>query len=130
MTTNTKLIIAASAALAVGIVIASMYSNARIGSLERNIDTAKQKAKDAQNAANDVEMQSAEYKRKIEYLESQLAGIAGIARRQDEELEKITANTNAARRDVERARGIRTIDTTTDELCRKLAGLGHACRQE
>jgi uncharacterized membrane protein YqiK len=74
-----------------------------------------------------AEAKAGEYVKKIEYLEGELAAIGQIARRQDEELKAISGDVGTARRDVERARRIRAIDTTTDELCARLAALGHAC---
>ena len=73
------------------------------------------------------EMEAAGYKQKIEYLEGKLAEIQTIARKQDEELEKLNTNTHSARTDVDRARRTSSITADADELCQKLAELGHAC---
>jgi len=123
-----KIIIGAALALFIGIAVASFISNAKIRSLERSVEAAKQQAEASEKAASDAETRAAEYKQKTEYLESQIARVGEIARRQDEELEKINADSGRARRDVERARSVRSIDATADELCAKLAELGHGCR--
>ena len=88
-------------------------------------DAQAKKALQALAAAKEVE--SAEYRQKIEYLERQLSDIQTKARKQDEKLEKLSVNSGRARVDVERAKRTRAIDTDATELCRKLAELGHPC---
>jgi hypothetical protein len=73
------------------------------------------------------ETETAAYKQKIEYLETQLAEIRDLANHQDEELKSITSNTRRARSDVERARRTRAAAATAAELCAKLAEVGHPC---
>jgi hypothetical protein len=128
MTTQMKLVFGGAAGLVLAIVIASVVWNARLRSLERAVDAAKQQAKANEEAAVSAEVSAAEHVKKIEYLENELAGIGRIARRQDEEIEKIGVDVGGARRDVERARGVRAIDASIEELCGKLAELGHPCR--
>ena len=127
MNTQIKIIAAAVGALVIVVAIASMISNARVRSLERAVEAAKQQAAASDEAAVTAEVQSVEYKQKIEYLENEIAKLGQIARRQDEELEKISGDVGGARRDVERARSIRAVGTSADELCTKLAELGHPC---
>ena len=127
MTKQLKMILSSAAALILVIVIASMVSNARLQSMERAVDAAKQQAKANGDAAVAAEVLAAEHVKKIEYLENELAGIGRIARRQDEEIEKIGVDVGGARRYVERARGVRAIDASVEELCGKLANLGHPC---
>ncbi len=127
MNTQTKLIIAGAAVLIAGIAIASMISNHKLSKLERRVEAAKQRAEELEGQSQIAEAKAGEYVKKIEYLEGELAAIASVARRQDEELKTISGDVGAARRDVERARSIRAIDTTTDQLCARLANLGHAC---
>ena len=67
------------------------------------------------------------YRAKIEYLDARLNEIQTIARKQDEELEKLNTSVNSARADIGRARGVRSVTATADELCAKLAELGHPC---
>jgi DNA-binding helix-hairpin-helix protein with protein kinase domain len=128
MNTQIKIIIAAAAALILGFAIVSMISNAKVRSMERAVNAAKQQARASEESAAAAEMQAAGYKQKTEYLETQIAEIGSIARRQDEELEKVSGDVGNARRDVERARKPRAIDANSDELCRKLAELGYPCR--
>ena len=115
-------------AIFVAVVLAWAVSEARLRRMERGVDAAKQQAMSTEEAANVAEASAGEYKKKIEYLESELAAIGQIARRQDEELEKIGGDVNAARSNVERARSIRAIDANANELCAKLAALGHGCQ--
>jgi chromosome segregation ATPase len=104
-----------------------LWSNHKIASLERDVETAKAIAAEKQTAAERLETQAAEYKAKTEYLEQQIAEINAIATKQNEELEKLSKTTDSARRDVERARNIRSVTATADQLCAKLADLGHPC---
>jgi hypothetical protein len=126
MNTQTKLIVAAAAILIVGLALTTLVSNHRLHTLERRVDRAKQTA-DMEQRSQTAEAKAGEYIKKIEYLEGELSAIGQIARRQDEELKTISGDVGNARRDVERARGIRAIDITTDELCARLANLGHGC---
>ena len=127
MELKVKVIAGICLAIFVTVVLAWAVSEARLRRMERVVDAAKQQAMSSEEAANLAEVSAGKYKKKIEYLESELAAIGQIARRQDEELEKIGGDINAARHDVERARGIRAIDANADELCAKLAELGHGC---
>ena len=123
-----KLIAGAVVALLVLVFVSWMYSEAKVRRLERVIDSAKQQARTSEEAAVAAESAAGEYRKKIEYLETELAAIGSIARRQDEELGKIGGDVGAARRGVERARSVRAIGATADELCSKLAELGHPCQ--
>ena len=127
MTTQTKLIIAGAAVLIVGLALTSVISNYKLSRLESEITRAKQTADELEKQSHIAERRAGEYVKKIEYLEGELAAIASVARRQDEELKAISGDVGTARRDVERARAIRSIDTTTDELCARLANLGQPC---
>ena len=104
-----------------------LWSNHKIASLEREIENSKTIAAEKQSAATQLETQAAEYKAKTEYLEQQIAEINAIATKQNEELEKLSKTTDSARRDVERARNVRSVAATADQLCAKLADLGHSC---
>ena len=127
MNTQTKLIIAGAAVLIVGLALTSVISNNKLHTLERRVEAARQRADAMEQQSHIAEAKAGEYVKKIEYLEGELTTIASVARRQDEELKAISGDVGSARRDVERARRIRAIDTTTDELCARLANLGHAC---
>ena len=122
-----KLTVGAVAVVVVGLAVAAFIGDARGRRMERAVESAKQQARVSEESAEAAESLAGEYRKKIEYLEGELAAIGQIAGRQDEELEKIGGDVNSARRDVERARSIRAIDATADELCAKLAELGHGC---
>lgn len=130
MKQNNKVYIAVTAAilLVVGIIGGQMWSDQKIGRLEAAIETAKQAAAASEQNASEKEREANIYKAKIEYLERQIAELQISARRQDEKIRTQTTNTARARADVERARGVRSIDTNAAELCAKLAGLGHPCQ--
>ena len=127
MSLRMKMVAAAAGVLLVLVFVSWVISQAKVRRLERVVEAAKHQARVSEEGAAAAEGASAEYRKKIEYLESELAAIGQIARRQDEELEKIGGDVNSARRDVERARSIRAIDATADELCAKLAEIGHGC---
>ena len=127
MNLKLKLIAAAAAAVILAIAVGWMRSEAGLRRMERAVESARQQANANEEAARAAEMSAAEYKRKIEHLEGEIDAIGRIARRQDEELEKIDADVGGARRDVLRARSVRSIDANADELCGKLAELGHPC---
>ncbi|MEP6789129.1 MAG: hypothetical protein ABJB40_11900 [Acidobacteriota bacterium] len=131
MTAKTKIYIGLSVAVifAIGMLGGAAWSDHKIAKLERAIETAKQEADSIQRSASQKEAEAREYKQKIEYLEGQLADIQTIARKQDEELEKLNDNSRHARSDVERARRTRSVTATADELCAKLAELGHGCEE-
>ena len=127
MSLQMKLMMAAVGVSAFALFVSWIYSETKVRRLERVVESAKRQARADEEAASAAESAAGEYKKKIEYLEAEIDAISGIARRQDEELGKINGDVGAAKRDVERARSIRAIDTTADELCAKLAELGHPC---
>ena len=127
---KTKIYIASAVAaiFAIGILGGSAWSGRTIARLENTAEEAKRAGARMQQTALDKEAQASQYKQKIEYLEDQLTAIQTIARKQDEELEKLNDISGRARGDVERARRTRSIAATNAELCAKLAELGHACQ--
>ena len=129
MTNRTKIYIAlaASAFIAVIIAISAISAGHREEKLRHAVETAKQDADKEESAAREREQQAAEHKRKIEYLEDSLSALRGIAMKQDEELKQIENTTNTARDNISRARAVRSLESTTAELCAKLAVLGHPC---
>ena len=127
MTLKIKLYIAAGFFVLASIIGNYIWSNYKTGKLEATIEQAKQTADTAAADATAKETEAAQYKQKTIYLEQQIADIQAIARKQDDELEKLNSNTAAARSDRERSRRIRSITSTAGELCAKLAELGHAC---
>ena len=129
MTTITKIYIAMAitAIVAISMFGGAAWSNHKIAKLESAVEDAKREANSSQQSAVRKEIEAAEYKQKTEYLEQQLTEIQTIARKQDDELEKLNINTRGARGPMDRARRTRSIATTADELCAKLAELGHGC---
>lgn len=127
MTLKTKIYIGIAAAVILASLAAGLWQSHQITKLERNVRDAKQTADEKQTQAAAKELEAAEYKQKIDYLEQQLDRIQTTKRTQDEKLERSITNTRLARGRVERAKRSRTIPAQTVELCAKLAELGHAC---
>lgn len=131
MTLRTKIYIGLSVAaiFILGILGGAAWSNYKIARLEKAVEETRLNADQKEQLAVAKELEAAEYKQKIEFLERHLSEIQTTARKQDEKLEKLNVNSGNARRNVERAKRTRTIDTDTGELCAKLAELGHGCEQ-
>lgn len=125
--TKIYIAIAVAGVFAVGSIGGAAWSVHKLAKLEKTVETARQEALASGRLADDAELRAAKYKQKIEYLIQQIDEIQTIARKQDEELEKINGNTARVRGDVERAKRTRSIDANADELCAKLAELGHGC---
>ncbi|MGI8409821.1 MAG: hypothetical protein ACR2M8_08095 [Pyrinomonadaceae bacterium] len=116
-----------AAVLAIGITGGTAWSKYQIGKLEQAVEAAKIEADKLKQSAVKLEHKTAEYLQKIAYLEKHLTEIQEIAGKQDEELEKISRETNNSRNGVRHARTVRAIQSTAAELCSKLAQIGHAC---
>ena len=127
MNDQIKLILAVAAAAVLAAAAATIVSNVRLRSLERNVEIATERARTLEETAREAESRAAEHKQKIEYLEAEIAGIGRLARKQDEELKKISGDIGNARSDVERAKRIRTAGANAAELCGKLEELGYPC---
>jgi len=129
VTNSTKIYIASAAAafIAVVIMVSALSAGRREEKLRQAVETAKQNAVKAESTARELELRAAEHKQKIEYLEDSLSALRLIAVKQDEELKQIENTTNTARDNVSRARAVRSLESTTAELCAKLAALGHPC---
>ena len=130
MNLQTKIYLGAGVAIVLIVLTMSVsmwMTNHRITQAERAASAAKQAAAEKEKLAAEKETEAAAYKEKTEYLEKQVAEIEATARKQDEEIERTKSNSAAARSRVDRARGVRSVDTTADELCRKLAELEHPC---
>ncbi|MGE3465546.1 MAG: hypothetical protein AB7J13_01320 [Pyrinomonadaceae bacterium] len=132
MNTKTKIYIGLiiAAIVVTAIAGASLRANRKIAKLEREVEAARHTADEAQKAAAMREIEAAEYKAKIEYLEGRIVMVQTMARKKDEELEKLNSISVRARRDVERARSSKPDTATDDQLCAKLAELGYGCEQE
>ncbi|MEJ7624078.1 MAG: hypothetical protein WKF34_08785 [Pyrinomonadaceae bacterium] len=127
MNLKTKLYIAAAAVFAVVLIGGAAWSHREVGKLEIKVARAKTDAERQALDARAREIEAASYREKIAYLEAKLTDIQQLARKQDEELEKLNSNTHRARGDVNRARRTRSVAVTANELCQKLAELGHGC---
>src|SRR5687768_1403346 len=127
MTTKIKIYIAIGTAWFLIIAGYSLWSSIQMRRLERAANEAETIAAERQQRADELEGLSRKYEEKIAYLEVNLAELETLARKQDEELKTIETTTGNARRDVERARRIRSAAATAEELCRKLAEVGHGC---
>lgn len=130
MNTQTKIYIGIALAVLTiaAFVFSSIWTTRKFANLERELRDAKQTVQTADKLAATREIEAAAYKQKLEYLENNLSEIQTIARKQDEELEKLNINSRDARTNVDRTRRTRTIDTTAAELCAKLAEVGYQVR--
>ena len=126
--TLNQFLIAAASVIFLVLVTGWLWSNHKIAKLEREVGDAKAAALETQRTAGEKEKESGEYKAKIDYLEQERDALNATRQKQDEELKKLSATVDNARRDVRRTRGVRTKPATVDELCAKLAELGHACQ--
>ena len=127
MSTKIKIYIGIGAALFLIVAGYSLWSSVRMRRLENAAIETKAIGADHQKRADELERASRKYEEKIAFLEANLAELQTLARKQDEELKTIENTTGNARRDVGRARRIRTAAVTADEVCRKLAEVGHGC---
>lgn len=125
---DTKKIIYIGVAVAVlGILAAAAWSERKISRLEAAVADAKAAAEVLQQSAATKEIEAAGYKQKAAYLESEIDKLQQISRKQNEKLSIQNTNTRRARTDAIRARGERPNDIDREELCQKLAKLGHEC---
>lgn len=128
MNTQIKIYIAAAITVIFTItLVIYTWSSHQIAQLESAVAAAKTEADKKEQTAAAKEIEAAEYKRKIDYLETKLTEITQLSRKQDEELQTLNNTSRNARSDVDRSRRTRSITTTAAELCQKLAELGHAC---
>jgi peptidoglycan hydrolase CwlO-like protein len=127
MNLRTQIYLAAIAIVVIACVTSWLWSNHKIAVLEHELGDAKAAAIEKQQLADEKEKQAGEFKAKIDYLEQQADELRAARQKQDEELKKLSANVGDARRDVSRTRVTRTKPATADELCAKLANLGHPC---
>jgi len=126
-TKKTYVLIAIAGVLIAGITTRELWTDHKLAEMERAVEAAEGRAKSVERNAAIQEQRAGEYKAKVEYLERKLAEISETARRQDEQLQTLEVNTNTARDSVDRARRLRSVTATADELCGKLEELGHGC---
>lgn len=129
MQTQTKIYIGITlAAVTIAAFIgSSIWTTRKFTDLERELFEARQAVQSADRVAAKRELEAATYKQKLEYLENNLSQIQTIARKQDEELQKLNNNSRDARSNVERARRIRPTAVTNADLCAKLVEIGYGC---
>jgi len=118
---------AVAAVLAITFAGSAIRSHLKLNELEGAADEARRQAEQSVAAARERELAAAGYAAKIAYLEQRLAELQTIRRKQDEELENLSAHTGNARAAARRTRGARAADARPEELCRKLSELGHGC---
>ncbi len=104
MTLKYKLYAAAAMLIAVLIIGNAVRSHVQITKLERAVDQTKHLADEQLHRSDELEKQTYIYKEKAAYLEARLGEIQTAARKQDEQLEKLSADTVAARSDLKRHR--------------------------
>ena len=126
--TSTYLIAAGARALIIATMFGiSLWANHKIGSLERDVEQAKDVAAEKQSVAEQLELRSTDYKAKTEYLEQQIAELAQYGKRNKMTNYKLFLKISLLLVLMSSARRIRTVAATTEELCTKLAELGHPC---
>lgn len=104
MTLKYKLYLAAATLIAVLIIGISIRSHFQITRLEHAVEQIKHIADEQKHRSDELEKETYIYKEKTAYLEARLAEIQTAARKQDETLEKLSTDTAAARRDLQRYR--------------------------
>lgn len=131
LTPRRKLLVVLGAAgvVLICICLGSAWSHFAIRGLEHDVQMAREAADNKEKLAGVKEKEAEKYRLEAERLEGSLAEIQKLAQKQDEELEKISKTTGDARADAARARGVRAIDSTSAELCRRLEEVGHGCRE-
>ena len=99
-----KVIAAAGAALLIAATVGWLVSHVRISRLERSAERNIEAAERQAAKADELEKQTYVYKEKIEELEARQGEIRREAERRDAGLEKLAADTDAARRELDRLR--------------------------
>ena len=122
-----------AAAIAGALVLTAAFHSVRTGivirRLEREAAANIKMAAMSERTAAEAEKNAARQSAKAELLEQQIQEIRVIANKQDEELKKLSADTDNARGRVDRARRLRSIESTAAELCQKFESLGHGCEE-
>ncbi len=129
MTPRTKIYVAlAAVSILAAIVIGSkLWSDRKIAKLGVQLENARLTAEKSEANARELERMAAEHIRKIEYLEESISALKLIAKKQDEELKTLETDTSSARLTVRHARAVRSLESTTAQLCAKLAQLDRPC---
>jgi chromosome segregation ATPase len=131
ITTRQKIYFAAAITgmILLTVTVHSIRTWIEINRLEREAAAFSKQADASERLAAEAEKNAARQSARAELLEQQLQEIRVIATKQDEELKKLASDTDAARSRVDRARRLRSIESSTGELCEKLESLGHGCEE-
>lgn len=104
MNTRMKIYLAAAAIAAAAVIATAIWSHFRMAWLEDAAAQARTAAETQRQRADRLESETHIYKEKAAYLELQIEEVRAAARRKDEELKKLSADTDAARDAFRRAR--------------------------
>jgi chromosome segregation ATPase len=104
-TVKHKMIAAAAAIVLLMTIANSIGSYVRLERLERSVGQAKRAAENVRERSDEIEIQTHIHKEKARHLEDQVIELRNEAREQDEKLEKLSADTDDARRALKRVRG-------------------------
>jgi hypothetical protein len=99
-----KLIAGAAIVLASAMLVTAVRSHFRIVRLETSAARSITAAQDADRRSQELETETYIYKEKAAGLEQELAAQRARAEKQNEELKKLSADTDAARRELQRHR--------------------------
>lgn len=100
----------------------------KIRALERDVRIANEQADNKEAIADAKEKDSEKFREENSRLETSLAEIQKLARKQDEQIAEFEkTSVSDARRSSADARSIRALESTGDQLCGKLEELGHGC---
>ena len=104
MTPRTRIYLAAASVIAVIAIAAAAWSHLKLTKLEAAARKAVAESEMQRARADRLETETHIYKEKAAYLERQIAELNAAARQQDEELKKLSADTDSARRALRDAR--------------------------
>lgn len=121
------LLAAATAIFGLGLLGGSQISNGRIEQTNKRTVEAMAEAEMRRVVAIEKEREAERFKEKIAFLEQTLAEREETARRQDDEIKKISGVAGDLRDDVRRSRGVNRIESTVSGLCARLGEIGHPC---
>ena len=104
MTPRTRIYLVAASVIAFVAIAAAVWSHLKLTKVETAARKAVAESETQRARADRLETETHIYKEKAAYLERQIAGLNAAARQQDEELKKLSADTDSARRALRDAR--------------------------
>lgn len=126
--TKIFVVLAIVAVLAIAVFGGHAWSTLRIWNLERKTAALREQADNKEAIANAKEKEAEKFRLEAERLEGSLAEIQKLARKQDETIDQFeNGDLVRARRSAADARSVRALESTGDELCKRLEELGHGC---